>query len=67
MVAVLGIVQSGGDIWLVLAYTPGVMSAHFLVEYRTHFTNFHQLVIGGIGATEQLCLIMGTCSIALFF
>lgn len=67
MVAVLGIVQSGGDIWLVLAYTPGVMSAHFLVEYRTHFTNFHQLVIAGIGATEQLCSIMGICSVSLFF
>ena len=49
MIAVLGILQVGGNIWLILAYTPGVMAAHFLIEYRTHFTNFHQLVIGGIG------------------
>lgn len=39
------------------------MSPHFLIEYRTHFTKFHQLVVGGIGATEQLCLIMSIMSI----
>ena len=67
MIAVLGIVQSGPDIWTILAYCPGVMSMHYLVEYRTHFTNFHQIVVGGIGATEQLCIIMSVCLVALFF
>jgi hypothetical protein len=67
MIAVLGIIQAGGNLWLILAMTPGVMSAHYLVEYRTHFTNYHQLVILGVGATEQLCLIMSICSVALFF
>lgn len=67
MIGVLGCIQSGGALWLVIAFTPGVMSAHFLVEYRTHFTNFHQLVIGGLGATEQLCLIMSICGSCVFF
>ena len=52
MIAVLGMLQTGPNIWMILAFTPGVMSMHFSVEYRTHFTNFHQLVVGGIGATE---------------
>ena len=40
------------DIWRILALTPGVMSAHYSIEYRTHFTGVHTLVVGFIGATE---------------
>jgi len=58
MVGVLAMLQAGPNIWVILAMTPGVMSAHFAIEYRTHFTNFHQLVVGGIGSTEQLCIVM---------
>jgi hypothetical protein len=47
------------DIWRILAMTPGVMSAHYSIEYRTHFTGVHTLVVGFIGATEQLCIVMG--------
>lgn len=47
------------DIWRILALTPGVMSAHYSIEYRTHFTGVHTLVVGFIGATEQLCIVMG--------
>ena len=38
--------------------TPGVFTAHYSIEYRTHFTKVHQTVIGFIGATEQLVIIM---------
>ena len=48
----------GDDIWRILALTPGVMSAHYSIEYRTHFTGVHTLVVGFIGATEQLCIVM---------
>jgi phosphatidylglycerophosphate synthase len=66
MVAVLTMLQTGPNIWLILAMTPGVMSQHYAIEYRTHFTNFHQLVVGGIGSTEQLCIVMGV-TLAAFF
>lgn len=37
------------------------MSAHYSIEYRTHFTQMHQTVIGMIGATEQLVFVqLGT-------
>jgi len=49
--------QMKGDIWRILALTPGVMSAHYSIEYRTHFTNFHSTVVGAIGATEQLLFL----------
>jgi len=55
------------DIWRIIALTPGVMSAHYSIEYRTHFTGVHTLVVGFIGATEQLCIVMGVtlwCAIA---
>ena len=48
----------GDDIWRILAITPGVMSAHYSIEFRTHFTGVHTLVVGFIGATEQLCIVM---------
>lgn len=55
------------DIWRILALTPGVMSAHYSIEYRTHFTGVHTLVVGFIGATEQLCIVMAVtlCSALL--
>jgi hypothetical protein len=48
----------GHDIWLILAITPGVMAAHYSIEYRTHFTGMHTTVVGFIGATEQLLIVM---------
>ena len=42
------------------------MSAHYSIEYRTHFTNFHQTVSGFIGATEQL-LVVQAGTLALYF
>ena len=45
------------DIARILFLVPGIMSAHYSIEYRTHFTNFHNTVVGFIGATEQLIFI----------
>jgi len=42
------------DIWAIMAVTPGIMTAHYSIEYRTHFTNVHVHQVGAIGATEDL-------------
>ena len=42
------------------------MAPHYSIEYRTHFTNFHQIVVAGIGQTETLVIVMLISSIALF-
>ena len=41
MVHVCSTVRIGSDIWRILALTPGVFSAHYSIEYRTHFTHMH--------------------------
>lgn len=51
------ILHLGDDITRILLLAPGVMSAHYSIEYRTHFTKMHQTVIGFIGATEQLLFV----------
>ena len=58
MCHVCAMLSVGDDIWRILAITPGVMSAHYSIEFRTHFTGVHTLVVGFIGATEQLCIVM---------
>lgn len=61
MLHVCSTVSIGGNIWKILLITPGVMSAHYSIEYRTHFTNWHITTVGSIGATEQLLFIqLGT-------
>ena len=40
-----------------MSIAPGCFSAHFSIEYRTHFTHFHATQVGMIGATEQLILV----------
>ena len=52
MIAVCSCLRINNDIVRILMITPGVMSAHYSIEYRTHFTHMHQTVIGFIGATE---------------
>ena len=52
MVHVCSCLRIHTDIWRILLITPGVFSAHYSIEYRTHFTSIHQTVIGFIGATE---------------
>jgi len=52
MLHVCSTVSIGGNIWKILLITPGVMSAHYSIEYRTHFTNWHITTVGNIGATE---------------
>lgn len=61
MIHVCASLQIGGDITKMLLITPGVMSAHYSIEYRTHFTNWHITTVGAIGATEQLFFVqLGT-------
>ena len=57
MLYICAIMTLGADVNRILLIVPGVMSAHFSIEYRTHFTNFHNTVVGFIGATEQLIFI----------
>ena len=59
MIHVCSSMRIGDSIWRILMITPGVMSAHYSIEYRTHFTQMHQTVIGFIGATEQLLIVSG--------
>ena len=61
MIHVCATLKIGGDITKILLITPGVMSAHYSIEYRTHFTNWHITTVGAIGATEQLFFVqLGT-------
>jgi len=46
------------NIWEILALTPGVYSAFYSIEYRTHVTGVRTMIIGFIGATEHLCIVM---------
>ena len=57
MIHVCATLKIGGDITKILLITPGVMSAHYSIEYRTHFTNWHITTVGAIGATEQLFFV----------
>jgi hypothetical protein len=66
MVSALALLQTGPSALLILGLTPGLLAPHFSVEYRTHFTNFHQIVVGGFGQTELLCIIMTVISVAFF-
>ena len=58
MCHVLAMFQVKDNIWIILALTPGVFSAHYSIEYRSHFTRWHITVVGLIGATEQLMFVM---------
>lgn len=61
MLHVCAVTKIENDFYRILMLIPGIMSAHFSIEYRTHFTNYHCTVIGLFGATEQLLLIqLGT-------
>lgn len=58
MCHVCAMFQVKGNIWIILALTPGVFSAHYSIEYRSHFTKWHITVVGLLGATEQLVFVM---------
>ena len=57
MIHVCSTLLTGSDILRIILLTPGVMSAHYSIEYRTHFTNWHITTVGAIGATEQLFFV----------
>ena len=66
MIGACAVLKTGAQLPLILCLTPGLMAPHFSIEYRTHFTNFHQIVVAGIGQTETLVIVMLISSIALF-
>lgn len=41
-----------------MALAPAIWIAHYAIEYRTHYTKWHIIIIGFIGATEQLIIQM---------
>lgn len=41
MIHVCACLTIGDDVIRILLITPGVMSAHYSIEYRTHFTHMH--------------------------
>ena len=57
MIHVCATLMTGPSLLRILLLTPGVMSAHYSIEYRTHFTNWHITTVGAIGATEQLFFV----------
>ena len=67
MIHACSTLRIGDDILRILLLVPGVMSAHYSIEYRTHFTKMHQTVIGFIGATEQLVFVQVPTVAAFFF
>jgi hypothetical protein len=58
--------MTGDCVWMMMLVVPGCMSAHYSIEYRSHFTHWHITVVGLIGATEQLVCLQG-CTIVNFF
>lgn len=42
----------------IIFLVPGIMSPHYSIEYRKHFTNVHITVVGWFGATEELLIHM---------
>ena len=57
MLAICAILKVKSNIWAIMSIAPGCFSAHYSIEYRTHFTHFHATQVGMIGATEQLILV----------
>lgn len=66
MCSVAAALRVEDNIWHIMAITPGVMSAHYSIEYRTHFTKWHMTVVGLIGATEQLIFVQSGMLFAFF-
>lgn len=65
MIGACAVLKTGANLPLILCLTPGLMAPHFSIEYRTHFTNFHQIVVGGIGQTETLVIVMCVAGFAM--
>lgn len=47
---------TGTNIWRLLMMFPPLLTPHYSIEYRSHFTHWHITVVGLFGATE--CLII---------
>lgn len=58
MCQVCSILTTKDDIWRILALTPGILATFYSIELRTHFTGVRIIVIGVLGATEQICILI---------
>ena len=67
MCHICALFQVKDNIWLILALTPGAFSAHYSIEYRSHFTKWHITVVGLLGATEQLIMVQSGTILPYFF
>lgn len=52
MLSICALLKVGDNVWKVLSLTPAVLSVHFSIEFRAHFTGLHVTSVGMIGATE---------------
>jgi phosphatidylglycerophosphate synthase len=66
MVSACSMLQVGDDCWKIILLTPGLLSAHYSIEYRTHFTKMHQTVVAMMGATEQILLVQAFTLLSFF-
>jgi len=41
---------------MIMCHVPAILSPHFSIEYRKHFTKVHVTVVGLFGATEELLI-----------
>jgi len=58
MVSLCALLKVGDNMWMTLSLAPAVLSAHFSIEFRAHFTGIYATSVGVVGATEQLVIVM---------
>ena len=52
---------------MILFFVPAILSPHYSIEYRKHFTNIHVTVVGIFGATEELMIHIIVYLIGYFY
>lgn len=65
--ALLSMCRSGTDMLQLALMVPGILTPHFCIEFRKHFTKIHVTVVGFFGATELLIIIMGAFLFGFFY
>lgn len=67
MICACAALAIGPDMTRIFLLNMSLLTAHFSIEYRTHFTNFHSTVVGNLGATELLITVQVGILIPAFF
>lgn len=57
MVSLCALLKVNDDVWRVVSLVPAIMSPHFCIEYRAHFTGFRETQVGMVGTTSWLILV----------